>query len=216
MTPEGHSSDTRAPDQPKNRGVRGLNKCGVGGFRKNKNGLHNVISFGGDIAVTKRNAQSSPLLRLIPEIRMLIWGYAVSANPIQMHTHFFPTQVRPVVPTDGFHVLRVCGQTYLEAATLPLKTNDVSFATLWACRDFGLNDTAKLAQRVKFGLLSWEDFRRNGLIDETASIAGLQHVRAIEITFRSSTITAAAITGLMEEIQRRLGKLVTVHPVEDT
>lgn len=76
----------------------------------------------------ERNALESPLLRLPRELRNLIW------------TFIFTTTVKPhklIIPqASAFNVLRVCRQTYTEAASLTYPFITWSFACLNHYEDF--------------------------------------------------------------------------------
>jgi len=76
---------------------------------------------------SKKNARDSPLLRLPPEIRSMIWEYVLGEHTIRMGEswHFtFPAQGTAQI---HFDLLRVCRQVYVEASNLPRTLNTLSF-----------------------------------------------------------------------------------------
>ncbi|CAN9346453.1 unnamed protein product [Alternaria alternata] len=72
------------------------------GYHKFRNGLLNVAPKGDEKELTKQN-RTSPLLRLPPEIRNIIWKLSPSPEP-----------------KNVMALLRTCRQVYAEAALMPL------------------------------------------------------------------------------------------------
>ncbi len=118
----------------------------------------------------KRNATVSPLLRLPSEIRNRIYGFVfgvhrlyIDYNPHE-HNHKINEGRRERIHVPGglYHLagvgldkkicirlLRVCRQTYEEAALLPYTLNTFHFANIWVDRRF--KKESKPVQRRAIG-----------------------------------------------------------------
>jgi hypothetical protein len=73
---------------------------------------------------TERNAQESLLLRLPAEIRNRIWTHIVAIEKVYIGGEFMND---PKCVAPQLHLLRVCRQTYAEAALLPYSSNRFYF-----------------------------------------------------------------------------------------
>ncbi|KAF2468273.1 uncharacterized protein BDR25DRAFT_316388 [Lindgomyces ingoldianus] len=123
------------------------------GFVKYRNGLLKLNQASPDINyITKENSLKSPLLRMPPEIRNKIFGYVLGGHDIkiQVEKNKYILETRqwshdiwhvarpldspqncdpsPYSVKPNFQLLRVCRQIYNEAAVLPYKLNNFSFA----------------------------------------------------------------------------------------
>ncbi|KAF2034836.1 hypothetical protein EK21DRAFT_84956 [Setomelanomma holmii] len=108
-------------------GDRSRGKRPQRGYRKFKTGLLNVTPIGDEVAICSKNAQESELLRLPPEIRAMIWRYALGYQNVWLST------VRPIKEaswTDRCQLLRTCRQIYSEAAMMPYKYNTFYVGTI--------------------------------------------------------------------------------------
>lgn len=87
-------------------------------------------------------AQNSPLLNLPPEIRLMIWEYALSGNTISPTVWHDGANPKPALflqmvrsingirpSTNRFALLRICRQIYAEAAALPYLLSTFRFYT---------------------------------------------------------------------------------------
>ena len=81
---------------------------------------------------TKRNAQSSFLLRLPAELRTEIYTYALSGNTFLLKERFArsPSQHQPTEP-KSLALLSTCCQVYNEARLLPFKLNTLHFPCVY-------------------------------------------------------------------------------------
>ncbi|KAF2833360.1 hypothetical protein CC86DRAFT_8545 [Ophiobolus disseminans] len=106
------------------------------GFDKFENGILDLTPTGNEIAITEQNAQRSPLLRLLTEIRDIIWRYALGHRVVRLGSSRYAYR-------DGIgphlSLLRVCRQVYSETALLPHTLNTFAFC--------GLSDLQLYAQR---------------------------------------------------------------------
>ncbi|EMD63226.1 hypothetical protein COCSADRAFT_161742 [Bipolaris sorokiniana ND90Pr] len=98
------------------------------GYHTFRNGMLNVTPKGGDV---KAN-QQSPLLRLPPEIRNMIWELVLAGRvcTLDYDKAGHVSMSSPKAPT-GISLLRVCRQIYAEAANIPLQQNTSSFSTCY-------------------------------------------------------------------------------------
>ncbi|KAH7076427.1 hypothetical protein BKA63DRAFT_282354 [Paraphoma chrysanthemicola] len=92
------------------------------------NGLLDVKPYGEFVAITNRNLEDSPLLRLPPEIRNRIFKYALCGHklrPFLSFEHFRTSELQGVVAANRklakgrFELLLTSRQIYAETAALP-------------------------------------------------------------------------------------------------
>ncbi|KAF7671513.1 hypothetical protein GT037_010325 [Alternaria burnsii] len=88
------------------------------GYHKFRNGLLNVAPKGDEKELTKQN-RTSPLLRLPPEIRNIIWKLVLGGK---VYRTWLCGQIgsSPTHTTNAMALLRTCRQVYAEAAIVPL------------------------------------------------------------------------------------------------
>lgn len=98
----------------------------------------------------KRN-EGSPLLRLPPELRYLIWMYELGGQTLQFRfVKKKASNMEGMVPTiskraNGLDLLRVCRQVYAETALVPERANIFAFYS-WSC--------------IKYDLIRLQNFQR--------------------------------------------------------
>jgi hypothetical protein len=107
----------------------------------------------------EQNSLSSDLLRLPPEVRMMIWSYALSGQTIKLAPKRRPLEM-VVWSHDRFPLLRVCRQVYSEAAILPYTLNTFYFTILQHYLDYARSSLIKHVQHISMWRYSWE---RQGL-----------------------------------------------------
>ncbi|CAN9366812.1 unnamed protein product [Alternaria alternata] len=88
------------------------------GYHKFRNGLLNVAPKGDEKELTKQN-RTSPLLRLPPEIRNVIWKLVLGGNVYRTWLCGRLESPSPE-PKNVMALLRTCRQVYAEAALMPL------------------------------------------------------------------------------------------------
>jgi hypothetical protein len=86
-----------------------------------------IISDQRIIEIAQRNATSSPLLRLPPEIRNMIYTLIIDVNTVVFTKAGLGRGRHPI--QDGLALLRVCRQIHAEAALLPYALNTFVFWT---------------------------------------------------------------------------------------
>jgi hypothetical protein len=79
------------------------------------------------IDIAQCNAASSPLLRLPPEIRNMIYTLIIDVNMVVFTKAGLGRGRHPI--QDGLALLRVCRQIHAEAAVLPYALNTFVFWT---------------------------------------------------------------------------------------
>lgn len=97
------------------------------GYRRYRGGTLNVTPIGHEIALVERNAAASPLLRLPPELRARIYGYALGGYTIRP---LIGNQAATTSVTPRFALLRVSRQLYQETSRLPSTLNTVEIQTV--------------------------------------------------------------------------------------
>ncbi|USP77114.1 uncharacterized protein yc1106_04388 [Curvularia clavata] len=148
---EGKASNTKKATAAKKSNDEVV-KRGKRGYRKFGNGLLNVKPKGPEIQLVKAN-QQSPLLRLPPEIRNIIWGLLLGGRVLR---HMFGAS-ESFGSLRNHHLevplLRVCRQVYAETALIPLKQNLFSFH-----RETGLRTCYRMLKRHLFNHITSVQF----------------------------------------------------------
>jgi hypothetical protein len=129
----------------------------------------------------QKNAQESRLLRLPPEVRMMIWGYSLGGQTIKLaqkrlSPHYDPRLV------NRFPLLRVCRQVYLDAAVLPYTLDTFRFHNYHHYRAHAGTGLIKYVQhlRLRYG---WDGIRE-GRFPENFPNQPLQTIELVTEHFR--------------------------------
>ncbi|CAN9355968.1 unnamed protein product [Alternaria alternata] len=96
--------------------------------RFHENGLINVERKTGKyFKIARENQQDSPLLRLPPELRCLVFEYALGGNTYMIRYHRTSKAVKnTTVAKHALALLSVCRQIFAETALLPFSLNTFS------------------------------------------------------------------------------------------
>ncbi|CAN9349792.1 hypothetical protein AALT_g5434 [Alternaria alternata] len=96
--------------------------------RFHENGLINVERKTGKyFKMARENQQGSPLLRLPPELRCLVFEYALGGNTYMIRYHRKSKSVKnTTVAKHALALLSVCRQIFAETALLPFSLNTFS------------------------------------------------------------------------------------------
>lgn len=167
------------------------------GFKKLRSGLLNTRERDAPAAqkaIMKRNLTASPFLLLPPEIRNRIYNFVLGGQRLWIsyapHEHIQKTTKgrREKVHVPGrlyyrmgvrldqkFHIglLRVCRQTYWEAASLPYALNKFVFENDWVLRRF--DKTTRPVQRRAIGryeIMGFAKFLEVNRLWSKADLAG--------------------------------------------
>jgi hypothetical protein len=143
----------------------------------------------------KRN-EGSPLLRLPPELRYLIWKYVLGGQTLQFRfVKKKSSNMEGMVPpiserANGLDLLRVCRQVYAETALVPYTANIFAFYS-WSY--------------IKYDLIRLKNFQRREIMDiqlEVYSPSGL---------FAAQDMSEAEATKSRQLLATQLPALKRIH-----
>jgi hypothetical protein len=163
-----------------------------------------------------KNNQDSPLLRLPPELRDRIWGFAIGAHVLRVVYTNSPANKTVVKIQPPFKenrntlaLLRTCRQIYSETALLPYKSSTYS-CDLWQPLSHGLRHMKRF-QRAQIEDLQVEldlPWSRNPVriqelcVDKLAILPGLKRVRIL--AFRDKYVLEHELEESRETIRNSL------------
>jgi hypothetical protein len=163
-----------------------------------------------------KNNQDSPLLRLPPELRDRIWGFAIGAHVLRVVYTNSPANKTVVKIQPPFKenrntlaLLRTCRQIYSETALLPYKSSTYS-CDLWQPLSHGLRHMKRF-QRAQIEDLQVEldlPWSRNPVriqelcVDQLAILPGLKRVRIL--AFRDKYVLEHELEESRETIRNSL------------
>lgn len=149
-----------------------------------------------------RNNESSPLLRLPPEMRNLIFRYALGGKKFLISRVGRKEQYLHVTTVGGestnhFSLLRVCRQIYAETVLLPFTLSTFTFSDSWSPRlTNALGAWMQLRLPIERGSVTTIEFRFSGAAGhEAPTVESLRSLRYV-IDYRLQTLKVPQLPGL--------------------